>query len=140
MNPCSPHPEIGPQHLGRKAIVYVRQSSLRQAQTRKPGTSLILLVEVSCRTIGSRYLLKPSKEANELIAGVLARSGFACRAWLDGYWELSSRWVVCRPVLRRLHHRLGRGQRRQARNRLPRSLLPAGPGLLRRSSSRTVIP
>ena len=32
------------------------------------------LVEVSCRTIGSRYLLKPSKEANHLIAGVLARA------------------------------------------------------------------
>ncbi len=32
------------------------------------------LVEVSGRTIGSRYLLKPSKQANDLIAGVLARA------------------------------------------------------------------
>ncbi|MCP3996880.1 MAG: hypothetical protein GY722_17725, partial [bacterium] len=36
----------------------------------QPGS----LVEVSNRTVGSRYLLKPSKEANELIASVLAKA------------------------------------------------------------------
>jgi REP element-mobilizing transposase RayT len=32
------------------------------------------LVEVSCRAIGSRFLLRPSKEANDLIAGIVARA------------------------------------------------------------------
>jgi REP element-mobilizing transposase RayT len=32
------------------------------------------LVEVSCRAIASRFLLKPSREVNELIAGILARA------------------------------------------------------------------
>lgn len=36
----------------------------------QPGS----LVEVSNRAVGSRFLLKPSKEANDLIAGVLARA------------------------------------------------------------------
>ena len=36
----------------------------------QPGS----LVEVSNRTGGSRFLLKPSREARELMAGVLARA------------------------------------------------------------------
>src|SRR5215203_929223 len=32
------------------------------------------LVEVTCRTIHSRFLLRPSRELNEIIVGVLARA------------------------------------------------------------------
>ncbi|NJL29338.1 MAG: hypothetical protein HC897_16355 [Thermoanaerobaculia bacterium] len=32
------------------------------------------LVEVTCRTIQSRYLLTPSQELNEIIVGILARA------------------------------------------------------------------
>jgi putative transposase len=32
------------------------------------------LVEVTCRTVQSRHLLRPSREVNEIIAGVLGRA------------------------------------------------------------------
>jgi putative transposase len=50
------------------------------------------LVEVSCRTIGSRFLLKPSKEANELISGVLARSARLYPVDVAAFAALSSHY------------------------------------------------
>ena len=52
----------------------------------QPGS----LVEVSNRAVGARFLLKPSKGANELIAGVLARAARRNRMQIVFYVFLSS--------------------------------------------------
>lgn len=48
------------------------------------------LVEVSCRTVGSRFLLKPSKTANDLVAGVLARAARLYPVDVAAFVSLSS--------------------------------------------------
>ena len=55
----------------------------------QPGS----LVEVSNRTVGSRFLLKPSKEARELMAGVLARAARKYPALVVFWVCLSNHWL-----------------------------------------------
>jgi REP element-mobilizing transposase RayT len=50
------------------------------------------LVEVSCRTIGSRFLLRPSQQANELISGVLARAARLYPVQVTAFASLSSHY------------------------------------------------
>ncbi len=52
------------------------------------------LVEVSCRTIGSRFLLKPSKEANELI-GTIRAADLNLAVW-DTTSEIGVASFICR--------------------------------------------
>ncbi len=57
----------------------------------QPGS----LVEVSNRAVGSRFLLKPSREARELMAGVLARAARKYLVRSRTLFDQSSKNVLC---------------------------------------------
>ena len=55
------------------------------------------LVEITCRTLESRYFLRPSRELREAIHGVLAR---AATIWQVGVvaWVYASNHRLCRAA------------------------------------------
>ena len=56
------------------------------------------LVEVSCRTIQSRYLLRPCLALNEIILGVLGRAQRLYPAEVSGFVFLSNHYHACLRV------------------------------------------
>ena len=56
------------------------------------------LVEVTCRTIHSRFLLRPSRELNEIIVGVLARAQRTYPIRICGYSFVSSHFHLLLDV------------------------------------------
>jgi REP element-mobilizing transposase RayT len=87
-----------------------------------PPSSTGALVEVTYRTIQGRFLLRPDRELNELVVGVLARAQSFCNAELIGIVVLSNHlhlllWVENQWHLSKLMEHFGGNTAREV-NRL----------------------
>ncbi len=68
--------KIGPQHLGRKALLYVRQSSAHQALHNREGQALQYAMRDRLMQLGWSQIEVIDDDLGRSAAGGVARAGF----------------------------------------------------------------
>ena len=63
------------------------------------------LVEVTCRTLRGRYLLRPSRDLNEIVLGILGHAARRYRVRVCAFVYLSNHCDLLRGNARRSAHR-----------------------------------